>query len=103
MTELGIQGLGDILCRSRKAEPTIIDASELKQRYGSKATRKHQIALNRLTLLAREGPVQAESKDDPIVLNSSASLPIPAQLACQLHWYAKPSGQHLEGLPLWRK
>ena len=76
LTELGIQGLGDILCRSRKAEPTIIDASELKQRYGSKVTRKHQIALNRLTLLAHEGPTQAESMQDPIAFNNSASLPI---------------------------
>ena len=76
LTELGIQGLGDILCRSCKAEPTIIDASELKQRYGSQVTRKHQFALNRLTLFAHEGPDQAESKHDPIVFNSSASLPI---------------------------
>ena len=76
LTELGIQGLGDVLCRSRKAEPTMIDASDLKQRYGSKVTRKHQIALNRLTLFAHEGPDQAESKHDPIVFNSSASLPI---------------------------
>ena len=79
LTELGIQRLEDILCRSRKAEPTIIDASELKQRYGSKVTRKHQIALTRLTLLAmlaHEGPVQAELKHDPIAFNSLASLPI---------------------------
>ena len=75
LTELGIQRLVDILSRSRKAEPTIIDASELKQRYGSKVTRKHQIALN-LPLLAHEGPVQAESEHDPIAFNSSASLPI---------------------------
>ena len=75
LKELGIQRLEDIICRSRKADPTIIDASELKQRYGSKVTRKHQIALNRLTLLAHEVPVQAESMQDPIAFNSSASLP----------------------------
>ena len=69
LTELGIQRLEDILCRSCKAEPTIIDASEFKQRYGSKVTRKRQIALNRLTLLAHKGPAQAESKIDPIALN----------------------------------
>ena len=76
LTELGIHRLEDILCRCRKAEPTIIDASELKQRYGSKDTTKHQTALNRLALLAHVGPVQAESKHDPIAFNSSASLPI---------------------------
>ena len=74
LTEIGVQRLEDILCRSRK--PTIIDASELKQRYGSKVTMKHQTALNHLTLLAHEGPVQAEAKHEPIAFNSSASLPI---------------------------
>ena len=76
LTELGIHKLEDILCRSRKAEPTIIDASELKQRFGSKVTRKHQIALNRLTLLANRGLVQTEPRQDPTAFNSSASLPV---------------------------
>ena len=39
-------------------------------------TRKHQVALNRLTLLAHDGPLQAESGQDPMMHNSSASLPV---------------------------
>ena len=50
--------------------------AELKQRFGSKVIRKHLIALNRLTLLAHEGPFPAESGQVPISYNSLASLPI---------------------------
>ena len=102
LTELGIQRLEDILCRSRKAEPTIIDASELKQRYGSKVTRKHQIALNSLTLLAHEGPVQAESKHDPIVFNSSASLPIELPHVNRTLLEADFARHKRSGSPTWR-
>ena len=76
LADLGIQRLDDILCKSRKSRPTVIDAVELKRRYGSMVTRKHQVALNRLTLLAHDGPLQAESGRDPMAHNSSASLPV---------------------------
>ena len=76
LADLGIQRLEDILCKSRKSKPTIVDAAELKQRYGSMVNRKHQVALNRLTLLAHGGPLQAESGQDPMAHNSSASLPV---------------------------
>ena len=76
LADLGIHSLMDILCKSRKAKPTIIDARELKQRFGSRVTRQHQVALNRLTLLAHDGPSQAVFGRDPMSYSSSASLPI---------------------------
>ncbi len=36
LAKLGIHQLEDILCKLQKAKPTIIDASELKLRYGSR-------------------------------------------------------------------
>ena len=42
----------------------------------SLVTRKHQFALNRLPLLAHDGPLQAKSGQDPMAYNSSASLPV---------------------------
>ena len=76
LANLDIQTIKNILCKSRKSRPTVIDAAELKQRYGFMVTRKHQVALNRLTLLAHDGPLQAESGPDPMTHNSSASLPV---------------------------
>jgi len=49
LLELGLQDLRDLLTRNRKA--TIMSSDELTNKYGKRAKPRHQIALNRLTLI----------------------------------------------------
>ena len=73
LAELGIQRLEDILCRSRKAIPILIDTTELERRFGRKVSKRHKLALNRLTMLAHTGPVRSEAPHHP---DGCGSLPI---------------------------
>lgn len=49
LLELGLKDFRDLLARNRKA--TIMSSEELVNKYGKRAKPRHQIALNRLTLI----------------------------------------------------
>ena len=55
LAKLRITNLRALICKNRKRQAVLIDTTELTRRHGLQAQARHMKALNKLTLLAKQG------------------------------------------------